>query len=208
VIPTLAVTRDLKTPLRLTREQNRLLETAAEVTGQSKQAFIETAVFNHVDEVLERRERISRVKSSFTDDKQSPVNTGFGQPTGFTDAIAKLVNPHHGQSPTTENETPSAQAPVVVNVGANSQNGNGSNAVGGDIIDRLASHIVAGRDFEQSQRMRYAVSVLSDSTTTEEERNTLAARLDEAVASKKKTNEGGIVKTARAAFSKLAHLLE
>lgn len=204
------MSREHKTPLRLTKAQNLLLENAANSCGQSKQAFIETAVFNYIDEVQSRQQRLERGNKggAFVDKPSSPVNTGFAQPTSFTDAIASITNQQRPSSSETVNEATSpVQAPVVVNVGGNGASGGGSSAVGGDLIDHLASHILAGRDFEQSQRMRTAVSILADAAATDEERKTLAARLDEAVAAKKKLKSSESTSFARMAFNKLSHLL-
>lgn len=97
-------------------------------------------------------------------------------------------------------------APVVVNVGQQTASS------GGDIIERLSSFVIAGNDFERSTRLRTAVGIIKDTTTSEEEQKVLAARLDEAIAAKTNTttptNGNSIAaRTVRVAFDKLAGLL-
>lgn len=172
---------------------------------------METAVFNAVDEVLERSNRVQRIKtvgeyssSAF----EAPPNVAKA-PEGLGGAIDAIVRQQKMKHEEAENPlAPSSQnGGVVVNVGGGTANGSGSHAIAGDIIEHLASFVVSGQEFEQSHRLRTAVSVLSGAGTTDEERKTLAARLDEAIAAKKKTRSSSIATTARMAWNKLSTLI-
>jgi hypothetical protein len=107
-----------------------------------------------------------------------------------------------------ERPAPTAQAPVIVNVG-----GSATGAATSD-IDRLATYVTNGGERGRDTRLRTAVAVLVASASTEEERKVLAARLDEAVATKTKTtqaNDGeglNVKRVARVAFDKLADFWE
>lgn len=75
-----------------------------------------------------------------------------------------------------EEELPPPAAPaVVVNVGA-------AAAPGDKELARLTAYVVKGSEFDRPGRLRTAVDVLKASTDSEEERLTLAAQLDAAVA--------------------------
>ena len=190
---------DCQIPFRMRRDQLDQLDRASRHCNQSKQAFVLTTVFAKVKEILE---------PSIRPQKEEKDENVFSKPEGLGSSIDRIINQHRDKENEEESQQVNAQAPVVVNVGGGAAtNGTGSNAVGGDIIDRLATHIVSGRDFEQSQRMRYAVEVLAGTTSSDEERKTLAARLDEAVAAKKNSKRGDSTSFARMAFNKLSHLL-
>ena len=77
-------------------------------------------------------------------------------------------------------------------------------------VEGTTDDVVAGGDFELDMRLRNVVEILKASTENEEERRVLAARLDEAVAVKKKQREenGGAWKAARSMFDKVAGILK
>ncbi len=78
-------------------------------------------------------------------------------------------------------------------------------SAGNDAIDRLATYIAAGEEgYERDRRLKTAVEILCSAVESREERKTLAARLDEAVAAKTKASENSLVQSARTAFEKIA----
>jgi len=201
--------KDHKTPLRLTKEQNFLLETAAEACNKSKQAFIEEAVLARIDEVIERKDRFERVKGKPAEQSNAtPQIAPLHAPaTGFSDAINSLVRTQHPTVAVENAPVTPTQAPVVVQVGNSAQQSDARGSVGANMIDHMASWIVAGKDFEQTQRLRQAVAMLAHNASSAEERNTLAARLDEAIASKKAQPQPSLVDKGRIAFNKLMHFI-
>jgi len=176
-------------------DQMKRLDRVARKRGISKQQFIEAAV---IKELNEHEESSLRVKA----EREEAIGRK-GDTTPSTLGIANRLKQQDQQAAVSESPTPS---PVVVNVGQ--QTGSG----GGDIIEKLATFVLAGSDFERSTRLRTAVDILKDTTSSEEERRVLAARLDEVIAVKTKTttptNDGNtVVRTARVAFDKLTALL-
>ena len=182
-------------PFRLPPELMNRIDKAAEYCGQTRQAFVQTAVLAEVA-IVEERRRMKQL--SVAHSLHGPLTQ---QDSGSVSApTSSLVDALRQQRRETEPAPPpsAAQGQVVVNVG-----GHGS-AHNIDAIDRLAAYVAAGNDFDRDARLRSAVDILRVTTTPEEERKVLAARLDEAVATKVKTNESGIMKTARTAFDKIA----
>jgi hypothetical protein len=183
----------------------RRLDKAAKYCGQTRQAFVMAAVLAEIAEV-EERQRMKQLRGSRNNDglqsEPREIDTSAA-PTGL--GIASAIRQR--QEATTPIEEPAPQRQVVVNVG---NNGSGGATGSGDAIDRLASYVVTGNEFERDMRLRTAVSILKTSAATEEERNVLAARLDEVIATKtttKKNESGGVVRAARVAFDKIAGLL-
>jgi hypothetical protein len=191
-------------PLRLTPEHMRDLEKASKICGQTKQAFVQSAVLAEVAEVLDRnRTKRNRLRPFAHDSSQEQESIGSGLVAPTSTLLESLRQ--RNATPTETPTTPSTQGQVIVNVGGSSASAPNSD------IDRLAAFVVnGGNDLERETRMRTAVNILRASSTTDEERKVLAARLDEAVAAKTKTpplSEGdGVVRTARVAFDKLADL--
>ena len=106
-----------------------------------------------------------------------------------------------------ERPSPTAQAPVIVNVG-----GGAPGTVTSD-IDRLATYVTNGGERGRDTRLRTAVAVLVASASTDEEKKVLVARLDEAVAARTKitptSDDGsGVKRIARIAFDKLSDFWE
>jgi hypothetical protein len=179
---------------RLAPDQMKRLTLTAKYKRQTKQSFVQEVVLAEIAAIEESRHLKRPVNDEDTLPlrQKEPVVEGLG--------LAEKMKWHRESDP-----APIAplqnQGQVVVNVG----NGSGS-ASSGDVIDRLAAYIVAGRDFERDTRTRTAVGILQASAATEEERKVLAARLDEAIAAKKKTQpseSGGVARVARFAFDKL-----
>jgi hypothetical protein len=90
----------------------------------------------------------------------------------------------------------------------------GGTGSGGDTLDKLVTFIMTGTEMERSMRKRTALSILHASAGSEEERATLTAKLEEALAAKLRTppifsGEGSVAgKVARVAFDKLVGLLK
>jgi hypothetical protein len=170
--------------------------------GQSKQAFVENAVLAEMAALEERQARAREpAPSSFSSNLNNTESFGMG--------LMERMKERDQRGSREAQPIPQNQGQVVVNVGTN--NGNRSNNAD-NMIDGLAAYVVSGRDFEQTHRLRAVVSILQDSTQNEEERRVLAARLDEAIATKKKaqggdTNNESPIRIARVAFDKLADLL-
>lgn len=183
---------------RLSAEQWRRFEKACRQRKQTKQAFVESAVLAEIaDHEEQQRQRGVQVIIGPSEGKDSaPVGLGIAN---------RMTTKPQSQS---EIEAAPPQTPVVVNVG----NGGGTNNSSGfNSIDLLATYVTTGNDFERDSRLRTSINILRTNTSTDEERRVLAAQLDEAIASKKKTTErggdGNVIKTARIAFDKLAGIL-
>lgn len=187
----------------------RSLDKAAKICGQTRQAFVTTAVMGEVAEALER-DRLKRARlrpltreSSFARDG-SAVGPSE-QPQGF---LADALRARRREEEPVTALAPAQQAPVIVNVGTGSASSPSSD------VDRLAAYIVAGdNDLERDGRQRRVVEILRESTQSPEERKVLAARLDEAVAKLKKTpppaadpGGEGVGRVARIAYDKLVGL--
>jgi hypothetical protein len=187
-------------PFRLPVDMMRRLDAIAEACGQTRQAFVQAAVMAEVAEA-EDRLRLRKRTSDFLPPK--PIandDASDGKPAGLG-FVQHMMKYHHQKEEPETNPAPQGQ--VVVNVGSSNVG-----AVGGDIIERLAAFVVTGQDFERSARLRTAVSILHASTSTDEERKVLAVRLDEAIASKTKSNASESKGIARMAFDKLSSLLK
>jgi hypothetical protein len=185
----------LQMPFRLMPDQMKKLERAARRRGVSKQQFVEAAVLRELAEHEDSttREKAERTQSASRKSDTTPSSMGIAERLKQQPMV-----PTPSDSPT--------PAPVVVNVGSHTASG------GADIIERLANYVLAGQDFERSTRLRTAVGILKDTTTTEEERNVLAARLDEVIATKTQSSTpigagNNVVRAGRMVFDKIAGLL-
>jgi hypothetical protein len=179
------------------------LEKAAKICGQTKQAFVQTAVLAEVAEVLDRH-RLKKVRFRPTANEAQhkeeidPSTASSGIGIGEALRQRREIREEPAAAP--------AQSPVIVNIGS------GGTAPNSD-IDRLATYVTNGGERGRDTRLRTAVAVLVASATTEEERKVLAARLDEAVATKTKTSATGdeglsVKRVARIAFDKLSDFWE
>lgn len=186
----------IQIPFRLTREHIKRLDKAADACGQTRQAFMQAAVLAEVAEVEERRRmkklRVSRSSDELLEPQQDVSADADSSPsgTGIADALRRQRDAEVPTPPAA-----AAQGQVVVNVGS---------AAGGhgETIERLAAYVAEASDFERDSRKRAVVKILRATASTDEERKTLAARLDEAIAAKVKTG-GGVARAARVAFDKL-----
>lgn len=98
-------------------------------------------------------------------------------------------------------ETP-APAPVVVQVGGN---GNSN-----DVVNYLATYVLAADDLERTARMRTCVAIVSANCKTPEEKQVMCARLDEAIAIARKKSSGNIFGNSflRQSFDKLTNMIK
>ena len=180
-------------PFRLSPENTKRLDKTAHYCGQSRQTFMENAVLAQIEDIEGQRQSKKidlQIKRDHHNEPSPPIGGGL---------LEALQKRQENASAETEAEAEPKQGHVVVNVGNNS----GSN---GDFIDRLATYVVAGRDFERTTRLREAVRMIQETTVGEEERKVLAAKLDETIASKNKNKTEG-KSFARVTFDKLADLL-
>jgi hypothetical protein len=165
------------------------------------QSFLEGIVMREINEREAQRQPRREEENEEREGLFSSASTK--QPTGL--GIAERLRSLPTRSDDDERDPP-APTPVVVNVGSNAN----SVPSGSGDIERLATFVVGGRDFERSMRLRTAIGILHATAASDEERHVLAARLDEAIATKTKTaveeNGGGPLKMARVAFDKLKDL--
>ncbi len=96
---------------------------------------------------------------------------------------------------------PSA-SPVVVNVGTSDNNKDES------LISRLATFATTGPEYDRSRRLRASVEILNDSVHDENERTTLAERLDLAIAHRNKVKPSELDKIKSSAFGMFDKLKE
>lgn len=189
-------------PFRLAPDVMRRLDRTARRRGQTRQAFVEGAVLAELAADEERRQMFKK------DDTPSEVGRSSSSPPVSLLSQALLHRREEPAAPSSTIGTPQGQ--VVVNVGGA---GGGGSAPSGD-IERLANYVASGgNEMERETRLRTAVTVLHTTASSDEERKVLAARLDEAVAAKTKMTPshdgaGGIVRTARVAYDKIADLWE
>lgn len=192
-------------PFRLAPDQMRRLDRAARERGQSRQAFVEGCVLAELSEHEERRHtkrNAHSLRGETKKEERDASNERVGLGIGETLRKRREVVEEEEQPTTT-------QAPVIVNVGSNATGG----AQNSD-IDRLANYVTSGGDRGRDTRLRTAVAVLASTSSTDEERKVLAARLDEAIAAKTKTSTAGdddglsVKRVARVAFDKLADFWE
>lgn len=184
--------------VRLLPRQYRDLRAVAKRHGQTLQGFAESLVLRAIAEEEERRSIPAE-----------PDERSFGRQTKSSEPSSLLVEALREQRiKKADEDAHSKQGQVVVNVGNNHSNdGYGPR----NEIDRMATYVAkAGNPLERDTRMRAAVAMLRETASSDEERKVLAARLDEAVASKLKTpaltteDESGVVRTARVTFDKLS----
>jgi hypothetical protein len=189
----------------MTKDHMRRLDKAAELCGQSRQAFVTSTLLAEIAEI-EERSRMKKLSVVRNSDMHPPRASQQGTDTEDVPSTGMSISTAIRQQ--RENDAPVAAVPppngqVVVHVGNNGvQNGAGE-------IDRLAAYVAQGRDFERGTRLRTALGILSATAATAEEEKVLAARLDEAVATKAKTNGGGgLVRAARVAFDHLTGIFD
>jgi predicted DNA-binding protein len=188
-------------PFRLSADHMNRLDRAAKHCGQTRQAFVQATILAEIAEVEERmrmKKLRTRPSSYESMQREEVISSAPSSGMGIGDALRQRREVRE------EPITPTAQSPVVVNVGSNATGG----AQNSD-IDRLAAFVVNGNDIDRDTRLRTAVAVLSATTSTDEERKVLAARLDEVIAAKTKTSTtaddgAGVKRIARVAFDKLA----
>jgi hypothetical protein len=181
-------------PFRLAPDQMRDLERAARSCGQTKQAFVESAVLAEIANVKERRREKQVERKEL---RNANSDSSLAPPTSLlVDTLLRQRRQQESEAPV---PTTSAPGQVVVNVG-------GGPTAAGSEIDRLAAYVMGGSDYERDKRLRTAVDILRATATSDEEKKVLAARLDEVIATKAKTNENGMVRAARVAFDKLTGL--
>jgi hypothetical protein len=195
--------------IRLAPDQMKRLESLASRRKQTKQAFVEGAVFAEMTAEEQRRGRLlphelqgpaSAVQPAFgINDDSTPRETGGG----FDLAWLKSSPPR--KFPEQESEQQQQKSQVVVNVG------NGGNDSAGK-LDMLVNFVVSAKsEFEQQNRMRMVASILQDTATSEEEKRSLAAKVDELVAAKKKQlpqNDTSVFRSASLVYDKLRDLLK
>src|SRR6185369_6871564 len=137
-------------PFRLRADDYRRLKKVARRIGGSVQSFIEGAVMHEISEMEarhqhrkedvaeERTERASR----FAPFSSTNGHVGLG--------ISEHLRAIAGATPAMADESldTHAQAPVVVNVGTTTSSSGANND-----IDRLATFVAGGKDFERSMRL-------------------------------------------------------
>ena len=184
---------------RLLKDQISRIAKAAEARGQSKQAFMQEMLLGHLADLDggDRRPPPSKRRGD-GDEKVLPPPPH----TGLT--VAEAIKQLSDETPASAAASAApAQAPVIVNVGGSTGSG--------DAIDRLASYVADGTQFERNQRLRVVADILKATSRTDEERRSLGERLDAAVATKLQARGeagGGIVSAARVAFDKIAGIFK
>lgn len=158
--------REIKT-LRLTAEQNRRLERAAESQGQTQQAFILAAVMRAIEDCETTREQSRDRRRRSERDHRSDEPMGLG-----------LHRDKAKPAPAPE----TAQSQVVVNVGK-------QDAGSDDIVMRLADDVCDGPEFNREQRLHAAVETLRRLCRSDSEREEMARKLDAEVARRTKPAE-------------------
>jgi hypothetical protein len=190
----------------MTKDHAKRLDKAAESCGQSRQAFVMATLLAEIAEI-EERSRMKKLSVVRNSDTLAPLQQS-SQGTSTEDVPSTGMSISAAIRQQREIDAPVAAAPppngqVVVHVG----NGNAQNGAGE--IDRLAAYVAQGRDFERGTRLRTALGILSATAATAEEEKVLAARLDEAVAAKAKTNgSGGLVRAAHVVFDHLTGIFD
>jgi hypothetical protein len=187
---------------RTTREQMNRIDKAAASCKLTKQAFVHAAIFAEVEAVEHKRQMRLIGDDTVAEVKEIETKTPL-EGMGILEALRQRREEETPKPKVIESPT---HAPVVVNVGT-SPTGTGGNV----LIDQLASYVIAGPEFERSQRLRMATSVLHATATTNEARKVLAAQLDAAVATKVKEDTESTVEKfmggAKFAFNKLSSFL-
>lgn len=161
-------------PLRLLPKQLDRLKAAAKSRGLTANALAVELVMTGVnaiqDDDNDRRQRRRREHSDEDTRRTSTTPSGLG--LGIR---AALVRRNHAGAAAPDDD--SAEAPsapgVVVNVGAGASD---------DTVERLAAYVSNGPTFSRDTRMRHAVDVLAASCKTDDERQALATKLDDAIA--------------------------
>jgi predicted DNA-binding protein len=203
----------IQVPFRLTKDHAIRLDKAAKHCGQTRQEFLRTTVLAELAEIEDRmrnKQAYTTMRGSVrlastpteedTKNPDDPIGSGIAE---------TLRTKREGDQPyyPRPSEMQQQGGQVVVQVG-------NTNAGNTGAMDQLVTFVVAGDEMGRSHRRRTAINVLHASAGSEEERKTLVARLDEAIAAKQRmpsvfSGEGGVVgKVARVAFDKLAGILK
>jgi len=180
----------------------RDLEVVAHARGKTRQAFIASIVRREIDLYKEARRAEKNTAEKINQSTQSrEIESGLG-------IAAATMKQRRQDGEVAAAATSPIAAPLVVNVG-NGQATNGHVQI--NDLERLALFVAKGDEFMRDARKRTVVEVLRATASTEEELKVLVARLEEIIATTKKTKaeaQGeGVGKVARMAFDKLVSLL-
>lgn len=186
----------------------RRVEKVAKKLGLSKNALLENAVMERVLD-FEQRQTLALKETQEQQEQSSDGKSPSSGPSGL--GITSLFQSALPQAPVPKASTPSmadlgaetpSPAPVVVHVGGN----NNSN----DVVNYLATYVLAADDLERTARMRTCVAIVSANCKTPEEKQVMCARLDEAIAIARKKSSGNIFGNSflRQSFDKLTNMIK
>lgn len=184
----------------------RRVDKVAKKLGMTKNALVESAVMQRVLDFEQRQAIAIKETQEQSKDEAPRVNSpsGLGITSLFQSALPQAPVPK-ASTPSMADlgaETPSP-APVVVHVGGN----NNSN----DVVNYLATYVLAADDLERTARMRTCVAIVSANCKTPEEKQVMCARLDEAIAIARKKNSGSSIfgnTFLRQSFDKLTNMIK
>ena len=182
----------------------RRVEKVAKKLGISKNALLENAIMERVLDFEQRQALALKEKQEQSKDEAPRVNnpSGLGITSLFQSVLPQSPVPK-ATTPTMANlgaETPTP-APVVVQVSGNSNSN--------DVVNYLATYVLAADDLERTARMRTCIAIVSANCKTPEEKQVMCARLDEALAIVRKKNSGILGNTfLRQSFDKLTNMIK